>query len=190
MKKLVYTLLIALGATTVFFSCGYEPERKEETTNFLTEYLEKAGFVIMDSAHYEVFEFGLNFQTTTPGTIEKIFIRLPQDETNIRVTLWDGNGTILRTITVAEVEAHQGKWQQIEPLALQADHAYAITLNSTDWYRYEHPDYAPAVYPITIGNIKITSYVFASGAAQLLPATVSPTHYAGDLSFAFKASTQ
>lgn len=190
MKKLNYIFLIVFSATIVFFSCSDEPERKEGPVNFLTEYLEKSGFVIMDSAHYDAFEFGLSFETTTPGTIEKIYIRLPQNKTNVRVTLWDGDGTILRTIYVPEVQTHQAKWQQIEPLTLEADHTYAITLNSTDWYRYERHDGTPAPYPITIDNIKIVNYLFAPGTEQKLPAGVSLTHYAGDLSFEFKTSTQ
>lgn len=158
---------------------GYDP---------LNDYLEAAGFVpqdtLVDAGDYE---FGITFRVAVPGAISAVVVKLPDNETNIRVTIWDAETeTVLRTETVSSVEAHKTKTKAIDPVVLVADHDYMITFNADDWYDFEREDGESVVYPFTVGGVSVLGYSYATGAAQTFPDSPQDNYYAGNLSFLFR----
>ncbi len=158
--------------------------------NPLQKYITESGFStttnFVNSGNYE---FGMRFKPTTNGTINKIFVKIPDAQTNVRVTIWDvTEGIIYRTEKIASVTSGVEASKTISPLALVKDKEYMITYNTNDWYKRNKADNSAATYPITAGNISITGYGWISGTAQVYPTNFETTYYAGDLSFAFQPS--
>ncbi len=158
--------------------------------NPLQKYITESGFStttnFVNSGNYE---FGMRFKPTTNGTINKIFVKIPDSQTNVRVTIWDvTEGIIYRTEKIASVTSGVEASKTISPLALVKDKEYMITYNTNDWYKRNKADNSAATYPITAGNISITGYGWISGTAQVYPTNFETTYYAGDLSFAFQPS--
>jgi len=187
MIKLNLTFVGALLATVIISSCS-DDDRKPAEKTFLAEYLKQSGLSPKDTvSDWETFECGLFFKVLVPGTIEKIRVRIPDDETDLRVTIWDAEAvTILKTIIIPSVEAHKITNHTIEPLALETDHTYGITMNTNDWYRYEREDGSVVSYPVVSDNIRISTYLYEEGTGQFMPIAVGTTFYAGDLSFVFE----
>jgi len=158
--------------------------------NPLQKYITDSGFStttnFVNSGDYE---FGMRFKPTTNGTINKIFVKIPDAQTNVRVTIWDvTEGIIYRTEKIASVTAGVEASKTISPLALTKDKEYMITYNTNDWYKRNKADNSAATYPITAGNISVTGYGWKSGTAQTYPTNFENNYYAGDLSFAFQPS--
>lgn len=132
-------------------------------------------------------EFGLAFSPNVKGQINAITVKIPNVNSNLRVTIWDyTTQTVLRTETVNITSSNVTTTKTISPLALEKDKKYMITMNSTDWYKEHKADNSAATYPVTAGNIKIWEYRWVGGSAQTFPTNPDPTYYAGDLSFVFQ----
>lgn len=158
--------------------------------NPLQKYITDTGFStttnFVNSGDYE---FGMRFKPTTNGTMNKIFVKIPDAQTNVRVTIWDvSEGIIYRTEKIASVTAGVEASKTISPLALVKDKEYMITYNTNDWYKRNKADNTSTTYPITAGNISVTGYGWISGTAQAYPTNFETKYYAGDLSFAFQPS--
>lgn len=158
--------------------------------NPLQKYLTNSDFNtttnFVNSGNYE---FGLRFKPKTNGTINKIFVKIPDSQTNIRVTIWNvSDGLIYRTENIAAVTADVRTTKSISPLALVKDKEYMITFNTNDWYKRHKADNSDITYPIAAGNISITGYGWISGTTQTYPTNFETNYYAGDLSFAFQPS--
>jgi hypothetical protein len=72
------------------------------------------------------------------------------------------------------------------PLALVKDKEYTITMNSNDYYMKTKTNGTAATYPMTIGNVIITSYREGYGLAQTFPQGTQPDYYDGNCSFNFQ----
>lgn len=188
MKKLFFKFL-GIGFAAILATCS-DDEKSSKATGYdpLKDYLTEAGLIpqdtLVDAGDYE---FGISFRAAVPGNITAVVVKLPDNETNIRVTIWDAETeTVLRTETVSTVKAHKEKTMSIDPLPLEADHDYMITFNSDDWYDFEREDGEPVVYPIEAGPISVLGYSYFTGVAQSFPDSPQDTYYAGNLSFLFK----
>lgn len=156
--------------------------------NPLSKYHEVAGFTMttnfINSGDYE---FGLAFSPNVKGKITGITIKLPDINSNLRVTVWDyTTKAILRSETLNVASANTLVTKEIAELALEKDKKYLITMNSNDWYKRAKPDNSNATYPITAGNIKMLEYRWGSGTTQTFPSNVSLDYNGGDLSFNFQ----
>lgn len=134
----------------------------------------------------QYYEAGLRFKPTVHGTMNKIFVKLPDAQTNLRITIWDAaTETILRTETIETVTADIEASKTITPLALVKNKEYTISFNANDWYQRNNTD-ATIPYPVTAGNIMITGFLSGMGTSQTYPADSHTAAIAGDLSFAFQ----
>jgi hypothetical protein len=187
MIKLNFFRVAALLATVVLSACSDDDTKPVDQT-FLVDYLKQSGLTPKDTVtDWSDFEYGLFFKALVPGTIEKIRIRIPDDATDVRVTIWDAEAvTVLQTIIIPSVTADKIKFHTIEPILLETEHTYGITMNTNDWYRYERAGGSVVSYPVISGNIRTSDYLFDEGTGQLMPTRVGTTFYAGDLSFVFK----
>lgn len=158
--------------------------------NPLEKYISETGFTtITNFVNSGDYEFGMRFKPAVDGTINKIFIKIPDARTNLRVTIWDvADGIIYRTEIIPSVTTNVEASKTIAPLALIKDKEYMITYNSNDWYKRHKADNSSITYPITAGNIVFTGYGWISGTAQNYPTNFETDYYAGDLSFAFQPS--
>lgn len=191
-------LFVVFTLTTVFFilSCskdddGGTPQPKvyaEE--NPFDVYIEKTGFGEYSSHAVNAsmnYEFGLTFSPNVKGTINAITVKLPDINSNLRVTIWDYIAeTVLRTEMVNVSATNTLITKKIEKLVLEKDKKYVITMNSNDWYDRYRLNSSEAPYPITAGNIKIWDHRYTGGNAQVFPTAVVLNYNSGDLSFNFQ----
>ena len=155
----------------------------------LAGYLSASGFNQKTTNNVNVsdYEFGYSFIPLVNGKITAIVAKIPDAHLAMRVTVWDKvAGTPIRTETIDVATAGVEVTKQITALDLTKDKEYFITFNSNDWYDRRKTDGSVVTYPFTVGDIKITSYSFASGTAQAIPNSPQTTYYAGDCSFKFQ----
>jgi hypothetical protein len=184
--KTLKTLSLAC-MLAILFSCG-EDDPKKLGEYSLEDYLAKAGLTeITPILNSGSFEFGLRFKPKVNGSITEIHVTLPDNQTDLRVTIWD-SGTMddLRTETITTVTANVPISKTITPFVLEKDKEYMITFNSNDWYNHDSVDGDEISYPIKFGNITITGYGYIGGTAQAYPTSFPTDYYAGDLSFVFE----
>ena len=187
LKSILYPA--ALLAIFSFASCDSDDDNDNNGSNFLSSYLSQTGF---DEANESVvddgpYEFGVLFHVTADGNMETIRVKIPQTTSDLRITVWNvDTATPIRTETV-DVTADESKTLNIDDLALTANTDYAITMNADSYYYHDQEDGGVANYPITVGDVVIDGYAFASGTDQLLPLNMATDYYAGDLSFTFDA---
>jgi hypothetical protein len=189
MKNTIKALVLAFFIS-VLFSCGSDDDKKTpefSKENPLQSYLTTAGFSeVSNEVNAGAYEFGITFIPKVKGQISEVVVKLPDAQTDLRVTIWDAEtGTPLRTETIASAAADTQTSKTITPLALTKDHEYMITFNSDDWYNRTKPDESDTTYPITAGNISVTGYAYADGTDQVFPTEFQTDYYAGDLSFVF-----
>lgn len=189
MKKTIIAVCL-LAAFTIACKKSKDPvpvTYPEET--FLDGYLNQTGFAqkVTNLVNSGASEFGNEFVPTVKGSITKLTVKLPDANAALRITIWDKlTNAVLRTETVNVVSANTTYIFDIADLALTKDKEYAITMNSDDWYNRTKNDGTNATYPITVGNIRITTYKYANGSAQTYP-TINPiNYYAGDIAFVFQ----
>ena len=191
-KTVLFTSLLAIA-----LSCSKDDDPVVEPTpifpeqNPLAGYLAASGFDqrLTNQVNLTDYEFGFSFIPTANGKMTAIVAKIPDVRLAMRVTVWDKvAGTILRTesidITAAGVEVTKA----ITALDLVKDKEYFLTFNSNDWYDHRRTDSANVTYPFTVGDIKITSYSFKDGTAQVIPNSPQLSYYAGDISFKFQKS--
>lgn len=182
------TILVLLAITISSCSKDDGPSYTEE--NFMNGFLSNSGFTattapIINSGN---FEFGLEFTPLVKGKITSLKVKLPDVNTALRVTIWDkstATATVVRTETVNVSSADTEQSFDIADLELTANHQYAISMNSNDWYEHRRTGSTDATYPITSGNIRIDNYKWISGTTQASPTNIALNYYAGDVSFNF-----
>ncbi len=189
MKNHFTKTIVAITATLFLFSCSKDDDRPNYSEeNFLSGFLTNSGFSATTNSYINAgnYEFGLEFTPLVKGKITSLKIKLPEVNNALRVTIWDkstATATVVRTETVNVTAANTEQSFDITDLELTANHQYAITMNSNDWYDRRRTDASNATYPITSGNIRIDSYKYSSGSAQTYPTTLILNYYAGDISF-------
>lgn len=182
------TILVLLAITVSSCSKDDGPNYSEE--NFLSGFLTNSGFsaVTYSSVNSGDYEFGLEFTPLVKGKITSLKVKLPASNSALRVTIWDkstATATVLRTETINVTAADTEQGFDIPDLELTANHQYAITMNSNDWYNHRRTGNTDVTYPITSGNIRIDNYKWISGTTQTYPTNIAPSYYAGDVSFNF-----
>jgi hypothetical protein len=192
MKTLKLKLVLILTVAFVAFSCNddddnptvpvYQPESP------LQGYLTTTGFSedetpIIDGTNSE---YGYKFRPTVTGAITTLSVRIPDVNNALRVTIWDvATQEPIKTETFNVTSSGTAVVKAIAPLTLVKDKEYAISINTADYYTHERNNGSSAVYPVSVGNIQITGYVYAAGLLQEFPGTTATDVYAGDVNFTF-----
>lgn len=189
MKNHFTKTILAVVITIALSSCSKDDGPSYNEENFMSGYLTNSGFSAttsyIDAGNYE---FGLEFTPLVKGKITSLKVKLPAVNNALRVTIWDkstSTAIVIRSETVNVTAADTEQGFDIADLELTANHQYAITMNSNDWYDHRRTDVSNTTYPITSGNIRIDSYKYSSGSAQTYPTTPVLYYYAGDVSFNF-----
>jgi hypothetical protein len=184
-------LAIVIISIATLFSCGGNDVVKPATyvkENPLQAYFIETKFAEVSSVVDEGdYEFGISFMPRYDGEISAIVVKLPAEQTNLRMTLWDAvTKTVIETDTLVTVAAETETSKPIKPLAVTKNHEYMITFNTNDWYEHVRADGSDVTYPIIAGDISITGYGYSQGIEQLYPTEFETSYYAGDLSFVFQ----
>jgi hypothetical protein len=191
MKNHFTQAIVLLVAAITLVSCSKDddgPTFNEE--NFFNGFLINSGFSAITDANINggSYEFGTEFTPLVKGKITSLKVKLPATNTTLRVTIWDKStttATVIRTETVNVTAADTEQGFDIPDLELTANHQYAITMNSDDWYNHRRTGNTDVTYPITSGNIRIDSYKWIGGTTQTYPTNIALSYYAGDVSFNF-----
>ncbi len=190
--KIKNTYLSFLMASSLCLSCSNDSNNNTTTyseENPLPGFLSVTGFnnktitYIDDNTAYEC---GLEFTPTVNGNINAIVLKIPKTVNNIRVTIWDAE-TIspIRTEYVNVTVANANNRKNISPIQLTANHIYAITMNTHNYY-IKHNDYQSVSYPITSGHIIINKTLHHPEVNQVLPTFAPVNAHQGDCSFIFQ----
>ena len=166
-----------------------EPTPLAPEQNPLAGYLAASGFdqKLTNQVNLGDYEFGYSFIPLVNGKMTAIVAKIPDVRMGMRVTVWDKvAGTVLRTETIDIATAGVEVTKTITALDLLKDKEYFLTFNSNDWYDHRKNDSSNVTYPFTVGDIKITSYSFTSGSAQVMPNSPQLSYYAGDCTFKFQ----
>lgn len=141
--------------------------------NPLPGYLLTTGYTnninyIDDNNYYEM---GFSFKPQVTGKINAVLVKLPQPNANIRVTIWDAQtAQPIRTILVDVPTAHVNSRLAIDPLPVEKDKEYVISMNANDYYFANRGDFGTNTYPIASGHLLITgTYCDLSNSAQVMP---------------------
>jgi uncharacterized lipoprotein len=190
-KKLV--IFIAFIGLTLA-SCSKDDEEIKPIVTYQEEnpligYLTNGGIngTVIDVVDGTTSEVGNEFTPLVKGKINAFVVSLPQSNSNLRVTLWNATTkTVIRTELLNVTTAATTTTKNIEPIELQKDKKYAITMNSDDWYYRDKSDGSPITYPITSGNIRFDSFGFTPTPGLIYPTDFSNDYYNGNLSFIFQ----
>ena len=187
-------LLIAFLATATFtIACSNDDETNVDAIVYPEEnpyqvFLDESGLNNLSNQLNagQYYEAGLRFKPTVKGKINKIFVKLPAAQTNLRVTIWDAESeTALRTETIETVAADTETSKTISPITLEKNKEYTLTFSTNTWYQRDNTN-SSIPYPIAAGNIEITGFLSGEGDSQTYPSSSHPAAIAGDLSFAFQ----
>jgi hypothetical protein len=185
MKTLLYTLTTVLLLS--FTSCRND----EDTPKYLEEdpyqaFLDGSGITSSFSSGSGYHEAGLKFKPTVNGELTKLFIKLPGDKQNVRITIWDvSSQEVLRTETFETITAGVEASKNITPFSLEKNKEYIVSFNSNSWYQRNNLD-SSIPYPITVGSIVYTGFQSVPTTEQSYPSASHPAAIAGDISFAFQ----
>ena len=135
-------------------------------------------------------ELGFAFKVAEFGHISSVVVKLPDTTAtqSVRVTIWDKEtATPIHTVTVPVETANETVTWPIGQIPMYKDKAYAITMQTTDWYNRRRFDISAMPFPVTSGSIIITGSGFGPGEGQQMPTNLTrPNYYDGDISFIFR----
>lgn len=173
-------------------NCSSDDDNQPAFTdeNPLAELLQQTGFdgekitYIDDNNSYEI---GFGFTPSVNGNLKSIVVKLPKIKNNLRVTIWDSETQLpILTETVYVSQANQFITKSITPLALEQGHAYAITMNTDQYYMWHRENQGAANWPVTCGNIVVTTVHSDIVTGHEFPNFGVINAYFGDCSFIFQ----
>ena len=180
----MFTLTLLAIVLVGFGSC--KKDKKSRPENFLNSYLEQSGFnqKVTDQAVHS--EFGLFFNVLKAGVIQKVYVKIPKVQNDVRVTIWEvGANKVLYSQVVNVSTANAVFSSDVTGLSLQPGIEYAITINTLSFYQRRKNDNSNVTYPYTCGNIKILNYKWGGGGSRVIPSNIERGYYGGDMSFDF-----
>jgi hypothetical protein len=193
--KLKVFVLLAISALTV--SC-HDDEPLIPFVNYWAEEDPLPGFLSTTQFNQDetpyidkvAEEIGFAFKPAEKGNIIAVTVKLPDTTAtqSVRVTIWDKDlATPIHTVEVPVVAANEKVTFPVGQIELTKGKAYAITMNTTDWYNRRRFDISAMPFPVVSGNIIITGSGFGPGDGQQMPTNLTrPNYYDGDISFIFR----
>lgn len=124
------------------------------------------------------YEFGPRLRFLKDGAITGLGMMMP-DSGSYEVTLWDLSDTsIVTTVTIA-ADSGELKYVAIDPVQVQTDDRYSVTILSNDWYWFEDISGKNNFLPQTFDNVMIEDYAYISGSTHQFPTDVFTDYLAG-----------
>lgn len=135
------------------------------------------------------YEQGFIFSPAVKGRIIALTAKLPKANNSLRVTVWEyEKKTVLRTEVLNVSTAGINSRKVIDPLFLEKDRKYMITMTTNTFYKRETPSASILIdYPVKAGEIYYGKHYYGSAVGQAIPTTATePSRFDGDLSFDFQ----
>jgi hypothetical protein len=128
--------------------------------NFLPAFLDESGYVSVSSST----NFGVViFRPKVKGKINSFIVKLPQAENSL-IKIWDvTSNSVLISEVVEVISPNTNTVKVINPLILEKDKDYAISICASNIYKYTRS--ISSSPPITIGNIQVRGYMPSIGCA-------------------------
>lgn len=172
MKK--YILLSVLVLPLLMAACK-DNNKTKPTENPISAIVKDTTVVKMGVRTAGPWELGLAFSASVPGKISHLGVRMP-DPGSYRVLLWDFNSrTLLRQKTVEQSGPGILTMANLEePLILQADKKYVISVNTQSmgvnkkYYWAARTDFGD-MYPLQRGSILIHTALFSAVSTPTFP---------------------
>ena len=144
-----------------------------DTNSIAIDTVEQAG---------DTWEYGFTFRPLQSGNITELATKLPATGTFV-VTLWEisgANAVALTTQSIGTTNNHEAAFFNIADVAVSPQKQYGITILADAFYRITQSGNAPFVYPKTVGNIQIESFVGSvnNSTEASLPTTTNDTRVA------------
>jgi hypothetical protein len=134
------------------------------------------------------YELGLDFKVNVKGNITKLFIRIPDINPALRVTIWDKErAKPIRTEIVNINKAGEFVEIDIQDLLIEREKEYSISMNTNDFYERYTSSVSRSAFPTTVNNVTLTAYRWQVNVTeQIFPVIITPYAYAGDCFFKFQ----
>lgn len=122
-------------------------------------------------------EVGTVFSVSVPGKITRLGANMPEPAT-YRVALWDyDTQTLLRLRNVEQTAPDIPAFGDIEPIQIEADRWYVITLNTqaggvNKKYKWASRDGGANFLPMTVGKVTIHESMYRGTADLVFPNTI------------------
>lgn len=195
--KILRSSVLALSVISTMFvvSCRSDDDDKKvtylEESHILNGFLNNSGFNqtsanFVNSGNYE---FGLAFTPKVKGKINSFTVKIPDANSNLRITVWNYETKEVIKSEVLNVTASGAVvTKSVTGIELQKGIKYLLTMNSADWYKAAKTDNSKIVYPLTIGNIEFNDYLWGTSTVSefKFPGNISKDYYAGDVDFTFQ----
>src|SRR5690606_38715858 len=143
--KILFTIILAALLFTACKKDGTDETKKYPEENPQALYLEKSGFdqEVINFINDAYVEQGFKFKPKVKGKINAVTLKIPDNESNARVTIWNADTkTVIRTITVQSVIAHTEARSDIDPLDIVPTETYIISFNGNDTYSRRRTDFS------------------------------------------------
>jgi Domain of unknown function (DUF4082) len=132
-------------------------------------------------------EMGFSFKPAVKGKINSILVKTPTTQTAIRVTLWDKATQAKLFTETIDATANVDAMKNITAFDLVKDKEYVISCNMNGWYNRQRTNTQNANYPVTVGNVIVTTTNLLQGPSQTFPPnSILNSAYTGDISFKFQ----
>lgn len=180
--KISTALLVCLAAFSGCKDDNNDREVVKPSENPITTFIAGVtGFEILRGT-MGPWEFGVVFSASVPGKITQLGSQMP-DPGNYRVLIWEWDTQKLtRQKTVEQTTPGTLALANVEPLAIEPNKKYVISINSSESgvnkaFYYAYKIGAAEYMPFTIGNILIQEACYKGTSGPEFPSTVVGVKY-------------
>ncbi len=126
-----------------------------------------------------ILKYGTLFRPKVNGKVLALLLRMPINGT-YEVTLWDASTKNQLSSAIIET-TNKNSAEKVDlpnPISLEKDKQYVITVNANDWYLHiDEQDALGNQFPKTYGNIEVISTAFHEGQTSSYPDEGFPVNY-------------
>ncbi|MFO7256225.1 MAG: DUF4082 domain-containing protein [Bacteroidota bacterium] len=186
MRTRTWIRFVLLASLPVFLGCKDDDKEitptPKEPENPITTFLEESDDLAEGTRTSGPWELGVLFTASVPGKITQVGSKMPEPG-SYRVIIWDyDTEEILRQKTVEQTAPGILKLYDIEPLLIEDNKKYIISINTRDSgvnkpYYYAVKTGGGDFVPFTRGSILVHEACYTSTSAAEMPAAVTDVTY-------------
>jgi hypothetical protein len=196
MKKVIFALCVLSFAFSSCWKKTIEPTPAPKVyvdENPLQGFLQQSGAnqavtvtIVTNSDYYTD---GFSFEPLQKGILKAFVARLPKENANLKVTLWNvATKNAIHSEVVNVSAANIEITKSITPITLSKGTEYMITMETQSDYGHSKTDGSTITYPQNVGSIAITGNYSATNTFKMpdVSSNSSDIICYGDISFVFQ----